>query len=103
MPTRLLAGALVVASLAAFAAVNVARTANRSGTYTSYWRDRLHEPVLPGAIRLVALGDSTVQAIGAERPMEGLRWPNRRLRGGANLPTGAHREREQRRNDQGHP
>ncbi len=71
MRARLLAGALVVASLAAFAAANVARTANRSGTYTSYWRDRLHEPVPPGAVRLVALGDSTVQAIGAERPMEG--------------------------------
>lgn len=53
------------------AAANVAYTAVRSVSYPAYWRDRAREPVPDGAIRLVALGDSSVQAIGADRPMDG--------------------------------
>jgi hypothetical protein len=59
-------GAIVVV-----AGVNVAHTAMRSAGYPAYWRDRAREPVPEGAIRLVALGDSSVQAIGADDPMDG--------------------------------
>ena len=54
-----------------FIIVNVLVTALRARTYPSYWLARLNEPVAPGAVRLVALGDSSVEAIGAERPMDG--------------------------------
>lgn len=37
-----------------------------------FWRALAALPAPPGAIRLVALGDSTVQAIGATRPLDGL-------------------------------
>jgi lysophospholipase L1-like esterase len=37
-----------------------------------YWRALAEQPVPPDAIRLVALGDSTMQAIGAVRPKDGL-------------------------------
>ena len=40
-------------------------------TYSRFWRRRRAEPVPGGAIRLVALGDSTFQALGASRPMNG--------------------------------
>ena len=36
-----------------------------------YWRDRAAEPVPPGALRLVALGDSATQGIGATDPADG--------------------------------
>lgn len=36
--------------------------------YARYWLNKADEPVKPGAIRLVALGDSTFQSIGATRP-----------------------------------
>lgn len=71
MRIQLIAGSLIVAGVVAFIAANVAMTAMRSGAYSAYWRDQMREPVLPGAIRLVALGDSSVQAIGAAQPMDG--------------------------------
>lgn len=61
---------VVVASIAIVAAAKVAAAGGRSGTYR-YWCDRMREPVPPDAVGLVALGDSTVQAIGAERPLDG--------------------------------
>jgi hypothetical protein len=60
----LVIGALVVGA-------NVLDTARRSGTYAEYWRTRMAEPVAPGAVRLVALGDSSVEAIGAAHPLDG--------------------------------
>lgn len=39
--------------------------------YARYWQKRAARPVPEGAIRLVALGDSTFQAIGATRPQLG--------------------------------
>lgn len=40
--------------------------------HTRYWRALAAQPAPPNALRLVALGDSTVQAIGAARPLDGL-------------------------------
>ncbi len=39
--------------------------------YAQYWSRLRSEPIKDGAIRLVALGDSTFQALGATRPMLG--------------------------------
>jgi acyl-CoA thioesterase I len=50
---------------------NVLVTALRSRTYPSYWLDRMNELAPPDAVQLVAFGDSSVQAIGAERPTDG--------------------------------
>ena len=40
-------------------------------TYAHFWQKKRAEPVPPGAIHLVALGDSTFQGLGASRPMNG--------------------------------
>lgn len=65
----------VVASLGfaavLFVAANVAVTAMRSSRFPRCWRDRMDKPVPNNAIRMVALGDSSVEAIGADRPMDG--------------------------------
>jgi lysophospholipase L1-like esterase len=62
---------LVFGALVVFALANVTHTAVRAAGYPGYWRDRARAPVPEGAIRLVALGDSSVQAIGADHPMQG--------------------------------
>jgi lysophospholipase L1-like esterase len=59
----LLAGAFVGAQV-----WSAARTAERTPIY---WQAKASESVAADAIRLVALGDSTAAAIGAEHPMEG--------------------------------
>jgi hypothetical protein len=69
-PKRILIASIIV-SLVVFVGANVLFAARRASTYPSYWRDRLNEPIAPGAVRLVALGDSSVEAIGADRPMDG--------------------------------
>jgi hypothetical protein len=50
---------------------NVAVAVTRAASTPDYWKARMQEPVAPNAIRLVALGDSSVEAIGASRPMDG--------------------------------
>lgn len=62
---------IAVALVAALAwrLVGVLRQGPRHGRY---WQALAGQPVPPNAIRLVALGDSTAQAIGAARPMDGL-------------------------------
>jgi hypothetical protein len=44
-------------------------------SFPKYWQDKANEPVAPNAIRVVALGDSAMQAIGAAHPEE---WGIRR-------------------------
>lgn len=61
----------IAALLVLFAATNVAITARQALATPNFWEDKVNEPVAPNAVRLVALGDSTVQAIGASRPMDG--------------------------------
>jgi lysophospholipase L1-like esterase len=52
--------------------INVTLAAWRAASFPKYWRDKANEPVPPNAIRLVALGDSIMQAIGAAHPDEGI-------------------------------
>lgn len=52
--------------------IKVIVAARHAATFPKYWQDRANEPVLPNAIRLVALGDSIMQAIGADDPAEGI-------------------------------
>src|SRR3990167_10556955 len=40
--------------------------------YAKFWQEQANKPRVEGEIKLVALGDSTMQAIGATRPMEGV-------------------------------
>ncbi len=69
MRSFLIIGGVVLMLL--FIVSNVALTARRSTTYAKYWQDKMNEPVASNAVRLVALGDSSVEAIGADRPMDG--------------------------------
>ena len=52
--------------------INVTLAARKAASSPKYWRDRANQPVLPNAIRLVALGDSIMQAIGATHPEDGI-------------------------------
>lgn len=52
--------------------INVALAARKAASFPKYWRDRANQPVPPNAIRLVALGDSIMQAIGATHPEDGI-------------------------------
>jgi lysophospholipase L1-like esterase len=61
--------ALVIACLIG---INVARAARNAAGFPKYWQDRANEPVPAHAIRLVAMGDSIMQAIGANHPEEGI-------------------------------
>lgn len=40
--------------------------------YEKYWQERAAEPVNKGDFQIVAIGDSTMQAIGASRPEDGV-------------------------------
>ena len=62
---------IVAGAILLFVVVNVARTGLRAASYPGYWQARMHEPVPANGIRLVALGDSSVLAVGADDPMEG--------------------------------
>lgn len=62
---------VVVSVLVVLVIVNVAITGWRALATPGYWRQKMNEPAPANAIRLVALGDSSVEAIGARRPMDG--------------------------------
>jgi lysophospholipase L1-like esterase len=63
--------ALLAALVAGFAGSRVFVAARRAASVPEYWRGRMNQPVQPGDFKLVALGDSSVQAIGANNPMQG--------------------------------
>lgn len=52
--------------------INVRLATRRAAAFPMYWQDRAIQPVPVDAIRLVALGDSIMQAIGAAHPQEGV-------------------------------
>jgi len=52
--------------------INVALAARKAASFPKYWRGKANQPVPPNAIRLVALGDSIMQAIGATHPEDGI-------------------------------
>jgi hypothetical protein len=62
---------LVAVAVIVFAGSQVFRAARRAAPTPGYWRRWMSEPLQPGDFRLVALGDSSVEAIGADTPMHG--------------------------------
>jgi lysophospholipase L1-like esterase len=54
-----------------FIAANVWHAYQNAETFARFWQAKASEPAPANAIRLVALGDSATEAIGADRPMEG--------------------------------
>ena len=64
-------GGLALA-LIIYIGINVLLAARRAAAFPKYWQDRAAEPVPPNAIRLVAMGDSIMQAIGADHPEDGI-------------------------------
>ena len=55
-----------------FIGINVLLTTRRTATFPMYWQDRAGKPIPVDAIRLVVLGDSIMQAIGATHPEDGI-------------------------------
>ena len=55
-----------------FIGINILRAGRNALTFPKYWQDKSAEPLAPNAMRLVALGDSGMQAIGAAKPEEGI-------------------------------
>jgi lysophospholipase L1-like esterase len=55
-----------------FVGINVLLAAGNAATYPKYWQDQAVQPVSTNSIRLVALGDSIMQAIGAAHPQDGI-------------------------------
>jgi lysophospholipase L1-like esterase len=64
-------GSLVLA-LILYIGINVLLAARRAAAFPKYWQDQAAQPVPANAIRLVALGDSIMQAIGAAHPEDGI-------------------------------
>jgi hypothetical protein len=59
-------------ALILFIGIHVLLAARNAATYPKYWQDKAAQPVPANAIRLVAMGDSTMQAIGAAHPEDGI-------------------------------
>src|SRR6266545_1612347 len=64
-------GSLVLA-LILYIGINVLLAARNAAAFPKYWQDQAAQPIPADAIRLVALGDSIMQAIGAAHPEEGI-------------------------------
>jgi CHASE2 domain-containing sensor protein len=69
--TVIICGSVVLA-LILYIGINVLLAAQRAATFPKYWQDRAAQPVPSNAIRLVAMGDSIMQAIGSTHPEEGI-------------------------------
>ncbi|HET8579824.1 MAG TPA: SGNH/GDSL hydrolase family protein, partial [Nitrospiraceae bacterium] len=52
--------------------INVLLAARRAAAFPKYWQDQAAQPAPANAIRLVALGDSIMEAIGATHPEDGI-------------------------------
>ncbi len=65
-------GRLTQFGLLLFIGINVMLAVRNALSFPNYWQDKANEPVAPNAIRVVALGDSAMQAIGAAHPEEGI-------------------------------
>lgn len=69
--TVIILGSLASA-LILYIGINVLLAARNAATYPKYWKDKAAQPVAANAIRLVALGDSIMQAIGAAHSEDGI-------------------------------
>jgi lysophospholipase L1-like esterase len=63
--------AVIVGVVTLFVVGKVAIAARHAALIRAYWQRRMNEPVRPEDFRLVALGDSSVQGVGADSPMDG--------------------------------
>lgn len=61
----------IVVLFAFFAGMNVWNAYRNAATFPQFWKVKANEPIPANAIRVVALGDSATQAIGADQPMDG--------------------------------
>ena len=64
-------GSLVLILLL-YIGINVLLAALNSATFPKYWKEKARQPVPANAIRMVALGDSIMLAIGAAHPKDGI-------------------------------
>jgi len=69
--TVIILGSLMLASIV-YIGINVLLAARHAATFPKYWQDQAAQPIPADAIRLVALGDSIMQAIGAAHPEDGI-------------------------------
>src|SRR4029453_4984309 len=69
--TVIILGSLVLA-LVVYIGINVLLAARNAAAFPKYWQDQAAQPIPADAIRLVALGDSIMQAIGAAHPEDGI-------------------------------
>jgi len=60
---------LLIIAILAYRALRVLTSVSR---YEKYWQERAVEPVEGGDFQIVAIGDSTMQAIGASKPEDGV-------------------------------
>jgi Lysophospholipase L1 and related esterases len=64
--------AILALVLILYIGINILLAARRAATFPKYWQDQAAERIPSNAIRLVALGDSIMQAIGAAHPQDGI-------------------------------
>lgn len=59
-------------ALILYIGISVVLAARKAMAFPKYWQNRTAESVPPDAIRLVAMGDSIMEAIGATHPEDGI-------------------------------
>ncbi len=59
-------------TLILYIGINVLLAARNAATFPKYWQDKAAQPVPANAVRLIAMGDSIMQAIGATHPEDGI-------------------------------
>jgi lysophospholipase L1-like esterase len=64
--------AILASMLILYIGINVLLAARRAATFSKYWQDQAAQPVPSNAIRLIAMGDSAMEAIGATHPEDGI-------------------------------
>jgi lysophospholipase L1-like esterase len=62
----------LVLTLLLFFGINILLAVLNAATYPKYWMEKARQPVPVSAIRIIALGDSIMQAIGAAHPEDGI-------------------------------
>lgn len=59
-------------TLILYIGINILLAARRAATFPKYWQDQAAQPVPANAVRLIAMGDSIMEAIGAAHPEAGI-------------------------------
>lgn len=71
MSTKLMVIVFVGSIVVLFVGVNISIAVRRAAMTPQFWEMKRNEPIRDDDVRLVALGDSSTQAIGASQPMKG--------------------------------